>query len=72
MTQELQERTSVAFKDPTYDGLDKISNTNWIKDTLSIIECDGNLVDEKIQMKSQSMIMNSMSFSLLLVFWNVY
>ena len=46
VTQELQERTSVAFKDPTNDGLDKMCNTNWIKDTLSRTECDDNLEEE--------------------------
>ena len=46
VTQELPERTSIAFKDPTDDGLDKMCNTNWIKDTLSRIECDDNLEED--------------------------
>ena len=35
VAQELPERTSIGFKDPTDYGLDKMCNTNWIKDTLS-------------------------------------
>ena len=67
VTQELQERTSVAFKDPTDDGLDKMCNTNWIQDTLSRTECDDNLEEETAD-ESQNLIkiMNYlMSFSLL-------
>ena len=49
VTQELQERTSVAFKDPTDIGLDKLCNTNWIQDTsLSRTECDDNLEEDTI------------------------
>ena len=48
VTQELRvpERTSVAFKDPTDDGLDKMCNSNWIKETLSRTECDDNLEED--------------------------
>jgi hypothetical protein len=45
VAQELPERTSICFKDPTDDGLDKMCNTNWIKDTLSRTGCDDNLED---------------------------
>lgn len=43
---ELPGRTSIGFKDPTDDGLDKMCNTNWIKDTLSRTGCDDNLEEE--------------------------
>ena len=43
---KLPERTSIGFKDPIDDGLDKMCNTNWIKDTLSRTGCDDNLEEE--------------------------
>ena len=42
---ELPECASIGFKDPTDDGLDKMCNTNWIKDTLSRTGCDDNPED---------------------------
>ena len=48
VTQELHERTSVAFKDPTDIGLDKLCNTNWIQDTLSKFECGDNLEEDTV------------------------
>ena len=46
MAHEIPERTSIGFKDPTDDGLDKMCNTNWIKDTLSRTGCDDNLEED--------------------------
>ena len=46
VAQELPECTSIPFKDSTDDGLDKICNTNWMKDILSRTECDDNLEED--------------------------
>lgn len=54
VVQELPERPSVGFKDPTDDGLDKMCNTNWIKDTLSRSGCDDNLEEDTIHELTES------------------
>ena len=48
VVQELPERTSLVFIDPTDNGLDKMCNTNWIQDTLSRTECDSNPEEEDL------------------------
>ena len=47
VTQELTERTSPVFCDPTDNGLDKLCNTDWIQETLSRTECDDNLEEDE-------------------------
>lgn len=42
VAQEVSNRNSPAFEDPTEKGLDKIFNTSWIQDTLSKTSIDDN------------------------------
>ena len=48
ITQELPERTSAAFSDPTNNGLDKLCNTNWLQNVLSRADCDSNLEEDDL------------------------
>ena len=49
VTQELPERTSSVFSDPTNNGLDKLCNTKWVHDVLSRTDCEFNLEEGDLE-----------------------
>jgi hypothetical protein len=54
VTQELSNRTSPAFEDPTEKGLDKMYTTSWIQDTMS----KSTVIDDDLELGEQDTVVN--------------
>lgn len=54
VTQELSNRTSPAFEDPTEKGLDKMYNTSWIQDTMS----KSAVIDDDLEVGEPDTVVN--------------
>ena len=54
VTQELSDRTSPAFEDPTEKGLNKMFNTSWIQDTMS----KSAVTDDDLEVGEQDTVVN--------------